>query len=253
MGACQAGRCFRSTAGGAVPLSTLDWVVRGLCALVWSLRSVRVVFVAVPPVVTDRDLPRPGRPPKVASPSPQISEEYHRITSKDLLGTFNASLDKFVPGLLKLYRSKKGALGEKMEDLLDKLDEQVREVLLCLTFLEEYEYTSLIRETEKDTSDIVSHRKTAALRGLSIFLQEDATKVFLKCLANLVLQKVLPQVEELSSDIMPPVVGRSLEPHKQVSQVEGFGALTFEQQKELLVLQHQQAVEREARAKEYAF
>lgn len=55
-----------------------------------------------------------------------------------------------MPGLLKLYRSKKGALGEKMEDLLDKLDEKVSEVLLCLTFLEEYEYTFLIRETEKD-------------------------------------------------------------------------------------------------------
>lgn len=71
---------------------------------------------------------------------------------------------------------------------------------------------------------------------------------------NLVQQKVLPQVEELSSDILPPVVGRSLEPHEQVSKVEGFGAsLTFEQQKELLVLQHQQAVEKEERAKEYAF
>lgn len=30
-----------------------------------------------------------------------------------------------MPGLLKLYRSKKGALGEDMEDILDKLDEQV--------------------------------------------------------------------------------------------------------------------------------
>ncbi|XP_034021461.1 uncharacterized protein LOC117506035 [Thalassophryne amazonica] len=69
--------------------------------------------------------------------SEEISEEFHRITSKDLLGTFNASLDKFVPGLLKLYRSKKGALGEKMEDLLDKLDEQMSEVLLCLAFLKE--------------------------------------------------------------------------------------------------------------------
>ncbi|TWW81279.1 hypothetical protein D4764_01G0010940 [Takifugu flavidus] len=46
-----------------------------------SLRSVRVglVFVAVPPVVTDRDLPRPGGPPKVASPSPQhISCNYRQ-------------------------------------------------------------------------------------------------------------------------------------------------------------------------------
>lgn len=34
-----------------------------------------------------------------------------------------------------------------MEELLDEL---VSEVLLCLTFLEEYEDTSVIRETEKD-------------------------------------------------------------------------------------------------------
>ncbi|KAM8771709.1 uncharacterized protein AB9X84_025188 isoform 1-T1 [Acanthopagrus schlegelii] len=52
-----------------------------------------------------------------------------------------------------------------MEDLLDKLDEQ--------------------------TSDIVSHRKTAALRGLPIFLREDATKVFLKCLDTDILEPVL--------------------------------------------------------------
>ncbi|XP_028300826.1 uncharacterized protein LOC114462299 [Gouania willdenowi] len=94
-----------------------------------------------------------------------ISEEFHRITSKDLLGTFNASLDKFVPGLLKLYRSKKGALGQKMEDLLEKLDEQ--------------------------TSNIVSHRKTAALRGLPIFIREDTTEVFLKCLDTDILEPVL--------------------------------------------------------------
>ncbi|XP_026015632.1 uncharacterized protein LOC113016754 [Astatotilapia calliptera] len=52
-----------------------------------------------------------------------------------------------------------------MEDILDKLDEQ--------------------------TSDIVSHRKTAALRGLPIFLGEDATQVFLKCLDTDILEPVL--------------------------------------------------------------
>ncbi|TWW53026.1 hypothetical protein D4764_0169970, partial [Takifugu flavidus] len=59
---------------GCCPVDSSGLGVRGLCALVWSLRSVRVgvVFVAVPPVVTDRDLPRPGGPPKVASPSPQV-------------------------------------------------------------------------------------------------------------------------------------------------------------------------------------
>ncbi|KAI9541913.1 hypothetical protein NQZ68_026377 [Dissostichus eleginoides] len=51
-----------------------------------------------------------------------ISEEFHRITSKDLLGTFGAAFDKHVPCLLKLVR--KGAFGQKMEDLLEKLDEQ---------------------------------------------------------------------------------------------------------------------------------
>ncbi|KAJ4936118.1 hypothetical protein JOQ06_017642, partial [Pogonophryne albipinna] len=53
-----------------------------------------------------------------------ISEEFHRITSKDLVGTFGAAFDKHVPCLLKLYRARKGAFGQKMEDLLEKLDEK---------------------------------------------------------------------------------------------------------------------------------
>ena len=57
----------------------------------------------------------------------QISEEFHRI-SKDLLGTFGAAFDKHVPCLLKLYWASKGAFGQKMEDLLEKCDEQVSEV-----------------------------------------------------------------------------------------------------------------------------
>ncbi|KAJ4936117.1 hypothetical protein JOQ06_017641, partial [Pogonophryne albipinna] len=54
----------------------------------------------------------------------RISEEFHRITSKDLVGTFGAAFDKHVPCLLKLYRARKGAFGQKMEDLLEKLDEK---------------------------------------------------------------------------------------------------------------------------------
>ncbi|XP_030221873.1 uncharacterized protein LOC115550731 [Gadus morhua] len=84
----------------------------------------------------------------------EISEEFRRITSKDLLETFNASLDKYVPRLLRLYRTRKGALGQQMEDILDKLDEQ--------------------------TSDILSHRKTAALRCLPVFVRYDTTKFFLQ-------------------------------------------------------------------------
>ncbi|XP_033998527.1 uncharacterized protein LOC117492386 [Trematomus bernacchii] len=85
----------------------------------------------------------------------EISEEFHRI-SKDLLGTFGAAFDKHVPCLLKLYRARKGAFGQKMEDFLETFDEQ--------------------------TSDIVSHQKTAALRGLPIFVRDDTTKFLLECL-----------------------------------------------------------------------
>ncbi|KAL7393813.1 hypothetical protein ABVT39_026793 [Epinephelus coioides] len=88
----------------------------------------------------------------------EVSEEFHRITGKDLLGTFGASLDKYVPRLLRLYRARRGAFGQKMDDLLEKLDEQ--------------------------TSDIVSHRKTAALRGLPIFVRDDETTFFLTCLVS---------------------------------------------------------------------
>ena len=55
----------------------------------------------------------------------QISEEFNRITSKDLLKTFNESLENYVPRLLRLYRARKGAFGQQIQDFLDKLDEQV--------------------------------------------------------------------------------------------------------------------------------
>ncbi|CAI5660686.1 unnamed protein product [Oreochromis niloticus] len=86
-----------------------------------------------------------------------IFEELHQITSKDLLGTFNAPLDKFVPGLLKLYWSNGAVTPNAIE---------------------------AARASGSHTSDIVSHRKTAALRGLPIFLKEDATQVFLKYLCS---------------------------------------------------------------------
>ncbi|XP_029904165.1 uncharacterized protein LOC115364162 [Myripristis murdjan] len=95
----------------------------------------------------------------------EICEEFHRITSKDLLGTLRASLDTYVPRLLRLYRARKGAFGQKMEDLLDTLDEQ--------------------------TSNIVFHRQTAALRGLPIFVRDDTTEFFLQCLDTEPEERVL--------------------------------------------------------------
>lgn len=95
----------------------------------------------------------------------EISEEFHRITSKDLLGTFSASLEKYVHPLLKLYRARKGAFGPRMEDLLETLDNH--------------------------TLDIVSQRKQVALRGLPIFVRDDPATFFLKCLDTDHEQRVL--------------------------------------------------------------
>ncbi|CAL8237795.1 unnamed protein product [Boreogadus saida] len=56
---------------------------------------------------------------------PMICHEFLRVTTKDLLGTFRAALERYSPQLLKLYRARKGAFGQELEDLLGKLDKQV--------------------------------------------------------------------------------------------------------------------------------
>lgn len=47
----------------------------------------------------------------------KICEEFFHITNKDLLGTFRTAVDKYTP---------KGAFGKEMEDVLDKLDDEVQ-------------------------------------------------------------------------------------------------------------------------------
>lgn len=74
------------------------------------------------------------------------------------MGTFKAALEMFTPRLLKLYRARKGAFSQEMEPLLEMLDKQ--------------------------TSDITSHRRQAAVEGLPIFLRENTEKLFCKCLAT---------------------------------------------------------------------
>ncbi|TDG99317.1 hypothetical protein EPR50_G00209730 [Perca flavescens] len=54
----------------------------------------------------------------------EICEEFYRVTTKDMLGTFKAALDEYCPRLLKLYRARRGACVQHMENLLDRLDEQ---------------------------------------------------------------------------------------------------------------------------------
>ncbi|RXN05333.1 hypothetical protein ROHU_033478 [Labeo rohita] len=86
----------------------------------------------------------------------EICMEFFRISNVDLLGKFNASLDKYTTPLLKLYRKRTDAFGEEMKSLLDKLDEQV--------------------------SDITTHRKKTALEGLPLFLRENPASLLNMCL-----------------------------------------------------------------------
>ncbi|XP_063748777.1 uncharacterized protein LOC134870519 [Eleginops maclovinus] len=86
----------------------------------------------------------------------EISKEFYRVTSKNLHETWNASLDKYTSRLIKLYQARKTAFGQDLEKLLNSLDEE--------------------------TADIARHRRTTALRGLPIFVREDASEFFLKCM-----------------------------------------------------------------------
>ncbi|KAG9260577.1 hypothetical protein AMEX_G26852 [Astyanax mexicanus] len=88
----------------------------------------------------------------------QICEEFFRVTTKDLLGTFRAALDMYSPQLLKLYRARKGSFCQDMDTLFEKLDEQ--------------------------TSDLALHRKRTALEGLPIFVRENSKKLFPTCLVT---------------------------------------------------------------------
>ncbi|KAI4812000.1 hypothetical protein KUCAC02_014857, partial [Chaenocephalus aceratus] len=85
-----------------------------------------------------------------------ICYEFLRITTKDLFGTFTAAMDEYCPRLIKLYRVRKGAFGQGMENLLDSLDEQ--------------------------TSDIAQQRMRMCLEGLPLFVRDSGQKLFLKCL-----------------------------------------------------------------------
>ncbi|KAK0153158.1 hypothetical protein N1851_005175 [Merluccius polli] len=86
-------------------------------------------------------------------------EQFYRVTTKELSGTFRSASDEYSTRLLKLYRAKTGAIGREMEKLLDKLDHQ--------------------------TSDIGVHRRNTSLQGLPLFLREDSEKLFRKCLLSL--------------------------------------------------------------------
>ncbi|KAL7840514.1 hypothetical protein AOLI_G00258370 [Acnodon oligacanthus] len=62
----------------------------------------------------------------------------------------------YAPKLLKLYRGRRASYGENVQSLLEELDEQ--------------------------TSNIVKHRRTAALKGLSLLREVHANTVLRTCL-----------------------------------------------------------------------
>ncbi|XP_073787711.1 uncharacterized protein [Danio rerio] len=86
----------------------------------------------------------------------EICMEFSRICNVDLLRQFNESIDKYTAPLLKLYRKRRDSLGAQMKTLLDKLDDQV--------------------------TDIVTHRKRVALEGLPLFLRENSACFLKMCL-----------------------------------------------------------------------
>nr|XP_046234062.1 uncharacterized protein LOC124053137 [Scatophagus argus] len=53
----------------------------------------------------------------------KIEEEFRRITLKPLQSTFLGKLDQYTPQLLSLYRRKGGAVGKKLDETLDMLNE----------------------------------------------------------------------------------------------------------------------------------
>ncbi|KAJ8375444.1 hypothetical protein SKAU_G00060240 [Synaphobranchus kaupii] len=53
----------------------------------------------------------------------QIEDEFRRITLKPLQSTFLGKLDQYTPKLLTLYRRKGGAVGKKLDETLDMLNE----------------------------------------------------------------------------------------------------------------------------------
>ncbi|XP_048020397.1 uncharacterized protein LOC125251427 isoform X3 [Megalobrama amblycephala] len=76
----------------------------------------------------------------------QVCTEFQRITCVDLKTTFMTALNKYSNCLIKMYRAKSKDLGDEMKMILDHFDEQ--------------------------TTDIVSHRYSTALRGLPLYLRE---------------------------------------------------------------------------------
>ncbi|KAL2078046.1 hypothetical protein ACEWY4_025731 [Coilia grayii] len=86
----------------------------------------------------------------------QLYKEVHRITNQNLPFSFFASLDRYTPHLLNLYKQKQsGTFGQKMVGLLS--------------------------DYSKQDKNNVQAARTAVLFGLALYLKEDTSEVFRSC------------------------------------------------------------------------
>ncbi|KAK7877712.1 hypothetical protein WMY93_031572, partial [Mugilogobius chulae] len=86
----------------------------------------------------------------------QICAEFFRITQKNLMCGFFASLDEYAPKMIKLYRVRSASCGKDMQKLLEEVDDKLTEVL--------------------------AFRKSAALRGLPLIMKDEPRDFLKTCL-----------------------------------------------------------------------
>ncbi|CAL9690294.1 unnamed protein product [Knipowitschia caucasica] len=86
----------------------------------------------------------------------QISAEFFRITQTHLMNRFFSSLDEYAPKIIRLYRARAALWGKDMKTLLENLDDQ--------------------------TTEVLAHRKSAALRGLPLIMRDESKSFLRTCL-----------------------------------------------------------------------
>ncbi|KAF7647224.1 hypothetical protein LDENG_00175790, partial [Lucifuga dentata] len=52
----------------------------------------------------------------------QVFAEFNRIASKNLEGDFFEALDQYTPRFIKLFKSKKGTVGQKLTELMQQIN-----------------------------------------------------------------------------------------------------------------------------------
>ncbi|CAL9688545.1 unnamed protein product [Knipowitschia caucasica] len=86
----------------------------------------------------------------------QISAEFFRITQTHLMNRFFSSLDEYAPKIIRLYRARAALWGKDMKTLLENLDDQ--------------------------TTEVLAHRKSAALKGLPLIMRDESKSFLRTCL-----------------------------------------------------------------------